>query len=166
MKNIWTKELFLNNFLLIDKNKVYQEINAFHTMYANKIVLNKIYPIFKEIGGVNIEIGYIKIMPILINYFVDLFNQLSVDKKHNFFSVEQNFEILSKIIQKFHLEDANYSCCEGYILNYELINIVEIEGVTEIILKYKDSLVNTYILYKLAIINKNQDYFLVLQRIF
>ncbi|MGL4393939.1 MAG: hypothetical protein ACRCS8_01790 [Brevinema sp.] len=166
MKNIWTEDKFLENFELTDLKKIKEKVKSSLSDPDEALELNHQYPIYKGIAGVEIEEGYIKLLPADIQFFVDIFNQLSTEKQGSFFLVEQNYQTLLEIINKFSLEIADYSCCEGYILNYELINIVEIDGATELILKYKDLPHSTYILYKFGLARNTNGYLFVLHRFF
>ncbi|MGL4562791.1 MAG: hypothetical protein ACRCVW_02940 [Brevinema sp.] len=166
MKTKWSEESLINHFLFIDIMKVKEEINSAHVPILHPIKLKKNYPIFRSIGGVNIEIGYIKLIKISFESIVYFFNKLEVTIKQGNFIVKQNFEALSEFTEEFNLEKPNYEYCQGYILNYELINIINNETETEIFLKYKDSLHNTYILYNMAVARNVNNFVLVIKKIF
>lgn len=168
-KKLWTHDNFFEYINCVNGNLLKKEMNEFFSKEDDEgdligMEIDTIYPIYKQIGGVSIEIGVMTIHLTSLDYIISLLNEFVLIKKSPLqFIVQQNFDSLVLWANKFSAEIPQKKCCEGYILNNELVNFGIIDNTSVLQFKYKDSVHNTFALYQLSFI-RTMQHFYILQR--
>lgn len=166
---VWTEELFYKNFRFITKEDLFKRLTTFSAgEEINEIEVDKTYPLFRDLFGVKIEFGFLKVCKIIIrdileilNRFVDIYPQ----GKGYTFQPKAELSGLIQLTQKWNMETPDEEAIQGYILNKELVQIVEDKyGYTYIRFKYKDNPENIFYIYKFFFFQFKDEIYLIIER--
>jgi len=164
--NYWTYDDFLKYINCVDSITLQKEVQEI-VMTDNKgITVNETYPMYKQIGGVSIEIGIMTLYLTNLEYILRLLNNFIMIQKKKEAEIipKQNFSALVEWSNDYNLEIPDIDCCKGYLLNNELVNFGEINNTSVLQFKYKDSLHNTFSLYHISFIRTKDDYYILLRK--
>lgn len=166
MKINWSLDLLYKEISFDNVITLKSELESFIKEPIESINFNTPYPMLKKIASVDIEIGFIKVIQITSDEIIQLCQHFINSKKNNEWIIEQNFVFLSDFCQKYSLESPDYECCQGYILNNEMINFGLLNNISEFHFKYKDAPYNTFLFYRLSFLHIQGEFLLVLRKIF
>ncbi len=164
---VWNEELFYQSIKFADKQALMLKIvDAENKEEKFQVKLNHHYPLFKDLFGVKIEYGNLRLQKILLNDALDILNTFisPVVKKNKIeFIPIVNVEGIEQLGIYLDLEKPHRDSIQGYIINGELIKI-ETEPQFTIIMKYKDSPDNIFYIYKLYFLEYLDELFLVVEK--
>ena len=163
-KIAWTESLLYDYNIFTDGDDLYKwSQNNIDSSIERFLSIDIPYPLLKNLGGVSIEVGEVNLVLINLNEIMELLNNFVEIPKNqtSAFSAIQNVEFLQTWLEKRGMKIPQVDYCEGYIDNNELVNFYKDEsGITTLQFKYKDGVGSTFILYQLAFLKTDNDYFM------
>ncbi|OHD55024.1 MAG: hypothetical protein A2014_08730 [Spirochaetes bacterium GWF1_49_6] len=165
---LWTEEFFNNTVKKVDKEELFKRLKAETSEEEmHQVELNKDYPLFKDLFGVKIEYGMLRVQRIIMEDVLKLLSSfvkvIKAGSKHRFEPIN-NIEGIEFIAHRFGLEHPDKVAIEGYILNKELVHYFESPEYSYIMLKYKDNPENIFYIYKFYFTTIKDGLFLVIEK--
>ncbi len=176
----WSQRMIYDYELLIDAESLKDELRDSVDVFKDELndnvdvfkdellKINKGYPLIKQLGGVTIEVGSITVVPTSIENILELLNTFLTitNNTKEPFDVNQDIEALIRWAHLNEVEIPNPKYCEGYIYNNELVNLDFSKGSAVLQFKYKDSLENSFIVYRLSFIQERDSFFILKRQVF
>ncbi len=163
----WTEELFYELITFVDKNALARKMKDPEKQdEATPIKVNEIYPLYKDLFGVKIQYGHLRIQKILLSDALDILNSFALlTKERDTYVVSPivNIDAINELGVYLELERPDLESIQGYITNGELVNIKQdVKFVIQ--LKYKDSPDNIFYIYKIYFLQYLDELFLVIEK--
>ena len=165
---VWTEEIFNSAIKQIDKDVLFKRLKTetseeeFH-----QVELNREYSLFKDLFGVKIEYGSLRVQRIIMEDVLTLFSHFLELKKDG---LKYKFVPINKIegiefaAHRFGLEKPDPVAIEGYILNKELVHCIEDADYNFLMLKYKDNPENIFYIYKFYFTTIKDGLFMIIEK--
>lgn len=164
----WNEGLFNDLIIKINRetlfNRIKESIESEDEL--EELELNKDYPLSKDLFGVKIESGLLRITKFIIKDAVDMLDllvELTSDKRGYHFNPIQDIGHVVVMTRRLGLELPDVDAVQGYILNNELVGFTH-EPFSFIQLKFKDDPENIFYIYKLYFVEINHELFLVIEK--
>ena len=162
----WNEELFNLLIRFESSESLYRRLKKITEIKGVEIELRKNYSLFKDLFGVKIAYGFIRVQRIVLDDALSLINRFIFPKRNGKEYVLQplsDIKFLEETARFLGLERPDHYSVEGYLMNGELVSI-ENNDMTVIRLKYKDKPENIFYIYKLSFMKKGNELFLVLEK--
>lgn len=165
---VWNKDLFDKTIRLVERDELLKKISGgVDEDEISELELEKNYPLDKNMLGVKIEYGILRVQRCTIDEALELLDSFviaSLYKKHYEFEPIGNINKVIAITEKYKLEKPNLEAVQGYILNKELVKFIHTEDQCYIRLKYKDNPENIFYIYKFYFLTINNELFLCIEK--
>ena len=161
----WDKELFLKEIRFEEPAKILEKITG-QDKKGKTIEINKQYLLYKDLFGVQIESGSLRIIPVSLEDSLKFLNDFTAVHKKGpnlRFEIRNNIEALQYWLEWFSLEKPDLTAISGYLLNNELIRLSD-SGPTTLSIKYKDKPENIFFIYKISFFAQKDHLFIILEK--
>jgi hypothetical protein len=162
----WDSVLFSKLWKFADIKQIADKLKSGDPNEKLKIETNKIYTLYKDLFGVKIEFGQLRILKIThadTTYFLNKFIHLSRSGKRFQLDFICDLKNIMDITKKFNLEKPDLNAIKGYILNQELAHFIR-SPYDIIQIKYKDKPENIFYIYQFYFILMNNKSYLVIEK--
>ncbi|OHD54594.1 MAG: hypothetical protein A2Y33_04290 [Spirochaetes bacterium GWF1_51_8] len=164
----WTEEIFLSVNKQIDKDVLFKRLKEETSEEEiHQVELNKEYSLFKDLFGVKIEYGSLRVQRIIMEDVLTLLSSfLEIKKsggKYRYIPIN-SIEGIDFAAHRFGLEKPDPQAIEGYILNKELVHYIEDKDYNYLMLKYKDNPENIFYIYKFYFTTIKEGLFMVIEK--
>ena len=163
----WDENFLLNHWKFADKDTVLERMKGQEKAEDFHFEINKQYPLYKDLFGVQIEFGSIRAVKIIITDAMETLDRLVeiIKMKEGLnFNVINDLDGMTWVAEKYQLEKPDVSAIQGYVLNNELIEFVNGDGYDFIKMKYKDSPENIFYIYKFYFSLIDNELFLIIEK--
>jgi hypothetical protein len=164
----WSEEVFNKAIKRISKESLVNIIKeGMDDEELKHFELGRDYPLSKNMLGVPIEYGLLRIQHIALSDAIGLARNFVKPYYHNHryeLVPFEDLDALTRVCEKFNLEKPDPSAVEGYILNHELVKFVEGKEFDYIRVKYKDDPQNIFYVYKFYFAEIDNELYLVIEK--
>ena len=159
----WDRKLMHQHIEFVDGLALQQEMKDYTDIADDaKLKIDFRYPIYKKIGGVRIETGWLQLKKSNLTESLTLLSDFLSPLALN--DPQQNLQALSSWAELFDWETPSSTQCAGYILNRELVRFEETSKGSCLFFKFKDEAVDIFLLYRIWFLITSDNYFFLIQK--
>ncbi|MGL5254686.1 MAG: hypothetical protein ACRC9L_06825 [Brevinema sp.] len=160
---VWDQNLMHQYIRFVDGDILHQEMREYTDIAESpSLKLDMEHPIYKKIGGVRIETGWLQLKKANLDQCISLLNDFVAPTA--FKEPQQNLQALLSWAAMFGWSTPSANKCAGYILNRELIRFEESPKGSCVLFKFKDDVVDIFLLYRVWFLVAGQNYFFLIQK--
>ncbi|MGL5722409.1 MAG: hypothetical protein ACRCY4_08420 [Brevinema sp.] len=159
----WDQKLMHQYIRFVDGAVLHQEMKDYTDLADDATLKIEVeHPLYKKIGGVRIETGWLQLKRADLSQCLSLLNDFLIPKALN--EPQQNLQALSSWAGLFGWSLPSAAKCAGYILNRELIRFEESPKGSCLLFKFKDETVDIFLLYRIWFLVAGRNYFFLIQK--